>query len=161
MRGAALIAAVGFGVSAPPLAAQETVFACFLRDATQVLSITREAGQVTYRYGGIAGVDLTISTDIALLDVTPWAGIGRYIHESVAFENGGYSYQVHVSFDKLVENADVEGGVFVLRGDDVVADIPCDAGTVYGGVFAFSDMMAHADLVWDREAQLWRRESGD
>lgn len=137
------------------------IFECQMRGGAKVLSVGYNAPFVFYSFGSPDQAELVIKVPVTELEVRPWNGIGRYLFEGATFENDGHGYVVHHALDRLTQNAALEGGVIVMKGDAVLADLACDAGTVQGGMFAFADLKDLGGQCWDLEAQVWSTQCGD
>ncbi len=100
-------------------------------------------------------VELELFEPITCFDYQPWPGIGRYLNERVTFNNDSYGYTVYSSFDRLTEGALQEGGVIVTQGDEELAHLRCDAGSVSARIDLFGRFKSEAGQCWDLEARLW------
>lgn len=86
---------------------------------------------VTYRYGrDSAKPELELSHPADVVFMRPWPGVGRYIWEEATISNGDYSYTLHHSVDRLTEDAASDGGIIVRKGEEEIANLTCDAGTL-------------------------------
>jgi hypothetical protein len=115
MRTALFFALLAAPLAAPAQAAcqGDEAFSCQVGKKT--LEICYWKGMLTYRFGPEGKPELTLNEPLETVDFMPWPGIGRAIWDSVVFENKGVAYEVWSSFDKLDENAVMEGGVNVMR----------------------------------------------
>ncbi|MFM7444464.1 MAG: hypothetical protein ACKO2N_11215, partial [Tabrizicola sp.] len=80
------------------------------------------------------------------------------IWDMVAFQNEGVTSEVWTSFDKMDENAVMEGGVNVVQDDTLLATLTCDKGSVAAGLDRISDLKAGIGQCWDYENQAWTRD---
>lgn len=128
---------------------------CTTKAGAQTLSVCLNGADAVYRYGPTKGTpDLEIAAPIRSVGYMPWPGIGRNIWESVTFTNNGYSYEVFTGFDRAVgdgeeDTSQVYGSVSVRKGDDEIAALICDAGSVewsYGG--GLYDAKTALGLCW-------------
>jgi hypothetical protein len=131
----------------------DEAFSCPIGKKT--LDVCYWKGMLTYRFGREGKPDLTISEPLETVAYTPWPGIGRAIWDSVAFENEGVTYEVWSSFDRMDENAVLEGGVNVMRGDKMLATLTCDKGSVERGLDTISDLKAGIGQCWSYDSQSW------
>lgn len=117
-------------------------------------------GAFTYAFGPRGKPELTLREDFAAGTVTPWSGVGRAIWGSIAFRNDGYVYEVWHSFDRLEEDAPLEGGVNILEGEKLLTSVSCKPGseTVIAPLFTLEDTMAASGFCRDRERHEWRRD---
>lgn len=80
-----------------------------------------------FKRGG--GVEKEIVTDKASLIYDEGTGMGSVLSESVTFQaGGGYAYRIYWWADR--GDAQISGGISVLRDGAEVADLSCDAGSV-------------------------------
>jgi hypothetical protein len=151
MRAAILV----FLLAAPAHAAcpGDTAFSCPIGKKT--LEICHAKGLLTYQFGRKGKPELIISEPLETVAYTPWLGIGRAIWDSVAFENEGVTYEVWSSFDKMDENAVLEGGVNVMEGDTLLATLTCDKGSVGAALDAISDLKGGIGQCWDFDSRAW------
>lgn len=112
-------------------------------------------GMLTYRFGPEGKPEITLNEPLETVAYTPWPGIGRAIWDSVAFENEGVTYEVWSSFDRMDENAVLEGGVNVMEGDKLLATLTCDKGSVGTALDAISELKAGIGQCWDYGTRTW------
>ncbi|WP_137110530.1 hypothetical protein [Rhodobacter sp. SY28-1] len=112
-------------------------------------------GMLTYRFGPEGKPELTLNEPLETVDYMPWPGIGRAIWDSVVFTNQGVTYEVWSSFDRLDENAVMEGGVNVMQGTKTLAALACDKGSVEAGLDRISDLKAGIGQCWDYDSRSW------
>jgi hypothetical protein len=151
-------AALLLGLLAAPASAAcqgDTAFSCALGKKT--LQVCSWKGALIYSYGRDGRPELTIAEPLETVKYTPWPGIGRAIWDSVAFQNDGITYEVWTSFDKMDENAILEGGVNVMQGDTALASLTCDKGSVTHSLDAISDLKSGIGQCWDPDARTWGR----
>lgn len=132
------------------------VFDCTLSGGKKLLRLCSTEEAAIYRFG-VPGKEpeLELFEPITSFDYRPWPGIGRYLSESVTFMNDSYGYSVYSSFDRLSEGAQQEGGVVVTKGDEELAHLRCDAGSVSARIDLFGKFKSEAGQCWDFEARLW------
>lgn len=131
----------------------ETVFSCPIGKKT--LDICHAKGLLTYQFGRTGKPELIISEPLETVAYTPWPGIGRAIWDSVAFQNEGVTYEVWSSFDKMDENAVLEGGINVMEGDKTLATLTCDKGSVAYSIDAISELKAGIGQCWNFGDREW------
>lgn len=131
----------------------DEAFSCTIGKKT--LEVCYWKGALIYAYGRDGKPELTLSEPLETVSYTPWPGIGRAIWDAVAFENEGVTYEVWTSFDKIDENAVLEGGVNVMQGDATLATLACDKGSVAHGLDTISELKAGIGQCWDYENQTW------
>ena len=149
---AALILAL---LAAPASAACQGDEAFSCRIGKKTLEVCRWKDMLTYSYGREGKPELTLTEPLETVAYTPWPGIGRAIWDTVAFHNNGVTYEVWTSFDKMDENAVLEGGVYVMEGETMLASPTCDRGSVAHGLDTISFMKAGIGQCWEPETQSW------
>jgi hypothetical protein len=150
MRVALLIAVLAAPANACP---GDAVFSCPIGKKT--LEVCASNGLLTYSFGREGKPEITVSEPLETIAYTPWPGIGRAIWDSVAFQNEGVTYEVWSSFDRMDENAVMEGGINVMEGDKTLASLTCDKGSVERGLDTISDLKAEIGQCWNYETQAW------
>jgi hypothetical protein len=127
----------------------------------RTLQICEAAGRLTYDFGPTGKPELSLSVDIAQADFTPWPGIGRTMWDELAFHNEGVTYRVWTALEKQMEENQpepvLEGGVTVMRGDEDLASLTCDEGTVTSLLDIVSNMKAEIGQCWDYATLTWRQ----
>lgn len=136
----------------------DEAFSCPIGGKT--LDVCYWKGMLTYRFGPEGKPELTLTEPLETVDYFPWPGIGRAIWESVSFRNEGVTYEVWSSFDRLDENAVMEGGVNVLTKDETLATLTCNKGSVESGLDRITDLKAGIGQCWDYETRVWTRDCG-
>ncbi|WP_333817355.1 hypothetical protein [Tabrizicola sp.] len=131
----------------------DEAFSC--RIGKKTLEICYWKGALIYSFGPIGKPELTIAEPLETARYTPWPGFSRSIWDSVAFLNDSTTYEVWSSFDRLDENAVLEGGVNVIQGDKTLATLTCDKGSVARSLDAISDLKAGIGQCWIHETQAW------
>lgn len=151
MRAALLVALL----AAPASAACQGDEAFSCRIGKKTLEVCSWKGALIYSYGREGKPELTIAQPLETAAYTPWPGIGRAIWDRVAFQNEGTTYEVWTSFDKMDENAILEGGVNVMQGDKTLASLTCDKGSVAHSLDPIMDLKSGIGQCWNPEAQAW------
>lgn len=131
----------------------DEAFSC--RIGQKTLDVCYWKGALIYSYGREGKPELTLAEPLETVAYTPWPGIGRAIWDSVAFHNDGVTYEVWTSFDKMDENAVLEGGVNVMQGDSMLASLTCDKGSVDHSLDPIMDLKAGIGQCWDPASQAW------
>lgn len=131
---------------------------CTLKDGRKVLDVCHLHGEARYRYGKKGGQpELELSEWIGDLDYLPWNGIGRSIYEEVAFYNGDFRYAVYSAFDRTQEsNYPLSGGIVVTNGDQTVAELFCDPGSVNTAIDTLYEQKKIEGFCWDYDSFSWR-----
>ncbi|MEM7243622.1 MAG: hypothetical protein AAF429_15705 [Pseudomonadota bacterium] len=133
----------------------EEVFSCPVKNGTKQVLVRLEGDVFQYRFGTKDRAELELTA--ALEDAyTPWAGVGRYIYESVNFENAGFDYSVYFSVDRNDLDADPELGLIVTKGDEEVARLECDPKTGQSALFDLTVMLEENGHCWDFDNRVWK-----
>lgn len=139
-------------------------FFCTFQNGTKEVTVCHDDRTALYRFGAKGRApELTIEQDVARLAYTPWPGIGRTIWEEVTFETAGHSYTVFASIDREppADGAHdivvtVSGGIVVARGDDSLATLTCDPGSVaFPWGTALFDAKEAAGMCYDPATRNW------
>lgn len=153
-RIAVLIALLPFPAAAD-CAGGEEVFTCQIGE--KHLEICHVGDDLTYAFGPQGNPDLRISESLTTVSFTPWPGVGSAIWESVAFVNDGYAYEVWTSQERNgEENTPLEGGINVLNGEDLVAELRCDADTASQPLEGVWDLKESVGLCWEFSSFSWK-----
>lgn len=154
MRPIALILAL---LPAPALACTDAVLSCQIGGKS--LQICADAAALSYSFGPKDQPELTLTAAMADGPVEPWPGVGGSIWETARFVNGETTYEVWISEDRNSDDHPMDAGVNVMKGDETLAALSCDTGSLTGnGVFALSDAMAAAGFCWNLDAQSWGKD---
>lgn len=142
--GAALVAILpAVPAAASPCAALggETVFHCPIDKSSREVTICKFANaSFNYRYGKPGQkpeLELTRARDE--VRYRPDNGIGRFIFESVEFDNKGYRYQVAVSIDKQENTLEGYLNVFEPGADEPSFSRACRQDKVDAELFQLGD----------------------
>lgn len=118
-----------------------------------------QGGLVTYAFGPKGAPDLQISAAPGDLGYLPWNGIGTEMPEAVQFQSGDYTYEVWYSVRKMMDESEPlpppAGGVRVLQGDDLVADLACSAPPDIYDLYLIYEAKLVAGQCYDWESQSW------
>ena len=70
--------------------------------------------------------------------------MGNFVSDSVTFDGGGgYAYEVWWGSERAADATDM-GGINVLKNGALIADIPCDAGSVNSDLSALIELIEAA-----------------
>ncbi|UYV38962.1 hypothetical protein N4R57_08090 [Rhodobacteraceae bacterium D3-12] len=110
------------------------MFSCTLKNGAKAVevcdAIWLDGDMVSYGYFTPGGkVEKQIVTDKASVTATPWNGMGNYVSESVTFwTDDGYGYEVYWTGHR---GGEIDGGgINVNKDNKVIANLPCDDGSV-------------------------------
>jgi hypothetical protein len=153
---AVLVALIPLGARAACPA--ETYLSCPVEDG-RVLEVCITGQDFTYSFGPPGAPELALSVSMAAGTVVPWPGVGSAIWSSILFPNNEHVYEVWNSVDRNPDAPNPSGGVNVLKGEDMVAQLTCKPGTVTTPAFALEDAMASQGFCWDFDARRWTDKS--
>ncbi|WP_156831358.1 hypothetical protein [Pseudochrobactrum sp. AO18b] len=112
----------------------------------------------TYNFTEKGKEGLSLSENFSAKTVSPWKGVGRAINSNVTFNHEGYQYHVWQSFDRLDEEAELQAGVYVSKGDEDIASFTCqpDKQTSIAPLFALEDAMEAAGWCYHSGKFEWQ-----
>jgi hypothetical protein len=130
------------------------VFSCQIGNKT--LEICHWKGALIYSFGPANAPDLTIAEPLETVAFTPWPGVGSAIWENVAFHNQGYTYEVWTAVERNPEDTrPLQGGVNVLKGEELQAQLTCDNGTASQSLDAIYELKTAIGQCWDFDQDRW------
>lgn len=154
MRAALLLFALATPVQAACPDGSE-VFSCTIKG--KPLQLCHWKGALTYSFGPAEKPELTLSQPLQTVDFIPWPGIGSAIWETVAFPNAGYIYEVWTSVERDPEaTSGLAGGVNVLQGEALVAQLTCDPGTPSQSLDVLYDLKQSIGQCWNFDSRSWQ-----
>ncbi|MBL9047593.1 MAG: hypothetical protein JNK34_09845 [Tabrizicola sp.] len=131
------------------------VFSCQIGDKR--VEICHETDIITYSFGPPGQPEMQITEAMDSVAFTPWPGVSSAIWETVLFTNDGYGYEVWTSQERNAEeDAPLEGGVRVLQGEELVAELTCDPGTPSNSLEMIWDLKESVGLCWEFGSQSWK-----
>ncbi len=114
----------------------DPLFLCTFKNGKKSVELCLGGGLINYSYGPNGGQpELALSLKVTDVDYIPWAGIGRYVGETVIVPNNGYSYEISYSFDRNDPNRPTEGGINVFQGVEQIATLTCDTDSISASDF--------------------------
>ena len=135
------------------------LFACQI--GAKVLEICHYRTDLTYSFGPDGTPDLTITQPLEEIFFQPWPGVSSSIWESVIFTNQDHAYEVWTAQERSPESEGLlEGGVRVLNGEELLAELTCDPGTASQPLDGIWGLKESVGQCWDFEAGLWRDSCG-
>jgi hypothetical protein len=135
----------------------DTVFSCQIGKKT--LEVCHAKAMLTYRFGPEGKPDLTITEPLETVTFTPWPGVGRYIWETLAFRNQGFTYEIWTSVERGPEAVTgLQAAVTVFEGDTEIARLTCDEGTPTNSLDGVYDLKQSIGQCWDFGSQSWQRD---
>ena len=133
----------------------EALLSCPIGKKQLEICLTDEG--VTYSFGLQGAPELTLTSPILDAAYTPWPGVGSAIWDSLAFVNNEITYEVWTSVERNPESSrDYQGGVNVLRGETLLAQLSCKDGTVDGELYAIYEAKEAAGQCWNLGNQMWQ-----
>lgn len=136
----------------------ETLISCTFEDGKKHLQTCMAGQQVLYRFGLTdRSPDLDLIRPVTDVDHYPWPGVSRTIWESVTFENEGISYIVSYAQERDPRTPEISGHVMVQKGDELLATLYCDAGSVQSAGYPLPvfDAKTAAGQHFNRETYAW------
>ena len=108
------------------------LYSCSFSQGKKAVHVCQDGKDYTYAYGRIgAAPELLLKRSLEDIHFTPWPGIGRTYWEEVQFYNKSVSYVINVTADRLSgEDSLPEGELSVMEGEERLAWLICDAGSV-------------------------------
>lgn len=137
------------------------LFHCTVKGGAKSVDLCLQGNVAYYRFGPAGGVaEMLLAQPVDKVDMIPWNGIGRTIYEEAGFANGPIDYAVFYAIDRLPAEgevtADVSGGVTVTKGDQTVAQLNCDDGSLsVTDIYPLYEAKQAAGQCWNREAFQW------
>ncbi len=157
---AAALAAIPLVLAAmPPAAARaacagEVLLSCPIGRKHLELCLTPEA--VLYSFGPRGNPELALAVPIADAAYQPWPGVGSAIWDSVQLFNNDITYEVWTSIDRNDPAARWEGGINVLKGEAMQAQLTCAAGSVGNDLTAIFAAKEVAGQCWSFDNLRWQ-----
>jgi hypothetical protein len=131
------------------------VFSCTI--SGKALQLCHWKGALIYNFGDPERPELSIAEPLQTAAFTPWNGIGRYIWETLAFRNAGYTYEVWTSAERGPEATEgLTGGITVLQGDQTIAQLTCDPGTPNQSLDVIYELKQSIGQCWDFDSRSWQ-----
>ncbi|WP_332937728.1 hypothetical protein [Celeribacter halophilus] len=127
------------------------VFSCTFNGGAKAVelcdAIWEDGDMASYGFFKSNGeVEKEILQEKVTMLATPWNGMGNYVSESVRFDaDQSYSYEVW-SGGERAEGAVLEGGINVIKNNDVIATLTCDTGSVTSDLGTLIDMIDLAQV---------------
>jgi len=137
------------------------LFHCTVKHGAKTVDVCLQDSVAYYRFGPVAApAEMLLAQPVAEVHMSPWNGIGRMIYEEVGFSNAAFDYAVHYAIDRLPEDGEVRstisGGVTVIKGDQTMAQLACDAGSIsVNDLYPLYEAKEAVGQCWDREIFRW------
>ena len=154
---AGLVLGVVAASSTASSAAAEVLFDCPI--GAQQLSVALAGDTAIYTFGPQGAPEMTISAAPRDLNYLPWDGMGSSMPEAVQFANAGTTYEVWYAVQKQMDEnaplAPTQGGVRVMQGDAMLADLVCTAPPSVYALERIYDAKLAAGQGYDWQSQSW------
>ena len=154
--------AVTAQVAAQSVASDQQLMSCPTRNGKHI-DVTVQPGSPdvpgSFSYSfGVKGKkpELSLSVPMSAGTVVPWPGIGQSVWSSVKFQNGDYVYEAWHGFDRSDEDSELEGGIRIIRNEEVIARYQCHGGYI-APLFLLEEAMAAAGYCWNFENSRWQQ----
>lgn len=131
---------------------------CTLKGGKKRLETCLNGDVAIYRYGPNGGApELELARHVRDVHMTPWPGVSRTIWEEFGFANDGVVYMVHYAVERVPEAGPMTGGITVMRGEAILAELTCDAGSVLSSGYALPlfDAKEAAGQCWSYDTHSW------
>ncbi|WP_413219611.1 hypothetical protein [Tritonibacter mobilis] len=125
------------------------MFTCTLKGGTQGVEVCNavwaDGTKAAYGFFKSNGaVEKEILQDMATISASPWNGMGNFMSESVTFDGGGgYAYEVWWGGERAADATEM-GGINVMKDGALIADLPCDAGSVNSDLSSLIELIEAA-----------------
>lgn len=131
------------------------VFSCQI--GAKTLEICNESENLIYAFGPPGQPELLLAEPLATVTFQPWPGVGSSIWESLIFYNEGYTYEVVTSADRDPTGEDgLQGAVYVLQNEAMVAELTCDPGTASNSLDVVWDLKEAIGQCYEFASQSWK-----
>jgi hypothetical protein len=134
------------------------IFACTFNGGAKRVDLCVTGADLTYTFGPPSAVELRLVNPLDFPLYTPWNGIGSSLWETVIFQNEDIVYEVWTSQQKMAEGAPPEGGINVLEGEQVLAELTCDPGSVMANFEALGETLYARGMCWDATTGFWTKD---
>ena len=143
--------------ASPAMAAcpnESEIFSCTIDG--KPLQLCHWKGALIYNFGPVGKPELSLSQPLRTIAYTPWPGVSGTIWESVSFPNHEYLYEVWTSVDRNpASTSGLQGGINVLKGQSLVAQLLCDPGTPSQSLDVIYGLKQSIGQCWDFDSQVW------
>ncbi|QDC10478.1 hypothetical protein FHY55_15055 [Oceanicola sp. D3] len=127
----------------------ESFLMCTVNGGAKELRGCWGPGDAGYQYGPAGGEpELVLSVPLTQLDYIPWAGVGSSIWEEVNYHNGDVQYSVWHRIDRDPGGDPPSAGVTVTRGEETLADLQCDPGSISANYQGLYEAKAEIGQCW-------------
>ncbi|WP_306152917.1 hypothetical protein [Roseovarius sp. MMSF_3281] len=137
------------------------MFHCTVKGGAKTVDLCLQDQVAYYRFGPQGGMaEMLLARPVSEVYMMPWNGVGRTIYEEASFNNRAFDYTIHYAIDRIPQDGEVKvsvsGGVTVIKGDQTMAQLACDAGSVsVNDIYPLYEAKQAAGQCWDREAFEW------
>ena len=137
------------------------MFHCTVKGGAKTVDLCLQNQVAYYRFGPVNGpAEMLLARPVREVHMMPWNGVGRAIYEEAGFNNEAFDYTIYYAIDRIPEEDEVKvsvsGGVTVIKGDQTMAQLVCDAGSVsVNDIYPLYEAKEAAGQCWDRAAFQW------
>ncbi|MBO9452168.1 hypothetical protein J7426_17975 [Tropicibacter sp. R16_0] len=139
------------------LSQTQTLVSCTLKGGAKQLTTCLSASRVSYAFGSVGNTpELVLNYSVRDVDMRPWPGVGSSIWEEFTFYNKGVSYVVHYAVERTPDGQ-VSGGVTVMKGEQELAHLSCDPGSVVSAGYGLPlfEAKERAGQTYSLETRSW------
>ena len=111
-------------------APKKIIFSCTSKGEKKKIEVCDQGKKIRYTFGR----EMTLEVDRKDASTSQWKGIGGFITYSVTVPNKDVAYEVGISADRNTEEHEVHGGVYVSRGDKILANVKCIESSIVNNI---------------------------
>jgi hypothetical protein len=119
------------------------------------LSLSLIGDGLNYQFGTHDHTELYLTQKLRTAQYEPWDGFGRYMGDSVIFQNGQYSYDVYTSYDNFQEEVGWTAGVNVFKKGNLLTRLHCNKPFQDNPLDRLFTAKEKSGQCWDLESQSW------
>lgn len=135
----------------------QTLVSCTLKGGTKQLTTCLDGTRASYAFGSVGRApELVLDQSVRDVGMRPWPGIGSTIWEEFTFHNKGVSYVVHYAVERAPDGT-VSGGISVMKGEQEIARLSCDPGSVMSAGYGLPlfEAKERAGQTYSFDTQSW------
>ena len=156
----ALIPSIALASDAPPAS---DLFACTFQNGGKAVKFDIYGDTVRYRFGKPGQTpELVVLRTVREAGMRPWNGVGSSIWDEVSVENQGVTYLANAWADRNAgDDSPVNGTLLVMQGEEQLAELTCDKGSVRGNIYLLYEAKERAGQHWCMDSFTWRNGACD
>jgi hypothetical protein len=135
----------------------QTLVSCTLKGGAKQLATCLDDTRVSYAFGAVGRApELVLDHSVRDVDMRPWPGVGSSIWEEFTFYSKGISYVVHYAVERTPDGQ-VSSGVTVMMGEQELAHLRCDPGSVVSAGYGLPlfEAKERAGQTYSFETRSW------